>query len=128
VLKLAIKAELARIREVLGPDGFEIATREAPLLHGALAELDASADPGIFDLSVPVPDAGKRVADFGLGILRRFVGRTEPVLSELMARRCQSDLDRQARGPIAANMIDVHCDQIVRLIRRRMPSWSAIIG
>jgi hypothetical protein len=128
VLRLAAKSELARVREIFGQEGFEIATREAPLLHHALAELDAAADPIIFDVSAAAAEGHRLFDDFGLGILQRFVDHTEPVLSELMSRRCQSDLDRQAHPRAADGLSDIHCDQIVRLIRRRVPSWSAIIG
>jgi len=128
VLKLTRKPDLTRMREVLGPDGFEIATREAPLLHGALAELDAGADPKIFDVAVEAAEAQRLVVEHGLAILGRFVDHTEPALSEIMSRRCQSDLDRQARHRPARPLSDAHCDHIVKLIRRRLPPWSAIIG
>jgi hypothetical protein len=127
-LKLTLKAELARIREILGPTGFEIATHEAPLLHGALAELDAAADPKIFDPAASAAEGRKHLIDFGLQILCGFVGRAAPALAELMTHRCQSDIDRQARGHAPGPLGALHCDHIVRLIRRRLPPWSAIIG
>jgi hypothetical protein len=128
VLKLTRKPDLARMREILGAEGFEIATREAPLLHGALAELDAGADPKIMDASVEPAEAQRHVLDLGLTILGRFVDHTEPALSDIMSHRCQSDLDRQTRHHPARPLSGVHCDHIVKLIRRRLPPWSATIG
>lgn len=128
VLKIAFKAEIGRIREVLGAEGFEIATREAPLLHAALGELDAAVDPAVFDAAVSAAEGQRHCLEFGLDILCRFVDGAVPALSDLMRFRCRSDLERQARGTVGKPLHAAHCDHIVKLIRRRMPSWSATIG
>jgi hypothetical protein len=128
VLKLTLKADLERIRDVFGPEGFEIATREAPLLHAVLADLDTEPSAGVFDPSVTADEGRRKVLDSGLDVLCRFVSATEPGLSTLMTHRCLSDLDWQTRRYNAGPLGAAHAEHIVRLIRRRVPSWSAIIG
>jgi hypothetical protein len=129
VLKLTLKAERARIKQVLGEDGYLVATREAPLLHAVLAELDSgSVDAMIVESATAPAEARPRLIGLGLRALCGFVERVEPPLSGMMALRAEPALNAEPgrRAPDAVN--DTHCDHIVRLVRRRVQPWAAIIG
>lgn len=126
---LVLKADRRMVREVLGQDGFHIAVHEVPLLYPSLCELDARS--ANVSRSIVGPGATvklEEIVTFGIQVLGRFLDAVEPVFAELFSRRLPSavrfgDRDRSVR-PFG----QIHCEQAMKLIRRRHPQWSAIIG
>jgi hypothetical protein len=126
VARLTLKTERDRARELFGSTGFEIATQEIPL-NAALADLasDMNAEDPLAP-EMPIEEARDTVAGFGMAVLQSFAKSVEPALSRLMALRLPG------RGPGSGGtdlrLLDSHCDHLVRLFRRRMRPWAAIIG
>jgi hypothetical protein len=91
------------------------------MLYPNLSELDRTT---AFDAALRERNESELKDMFtGIGMsgLLHFVEFCEPELRDLFARRGTSEPDR-----IAA-FSERHCDQAVKLFRRRTPSWSAII-
>lgn len=122
-IRATLRAERERLRAVLGAEGFELATREAPLLHAPLGALDAPRLTGeaLFG-PLPAPAATERLALFGVAVLARFAGAVEPAYGGLLALRWPAAC--AAPAPLPDAMQAAH---IVKLMRR-MPRWSALIG
>jgi hypothetical protein len=126
---LVLKADRELAREILGADGFDVATHEAPVLHPALCELDAK--PGKEPLFASDSDAAGRqekIMGFGLQIAGRFLDASEPVLAGLFALRVPPSANYSERDQSVKPFGENHCQQVVKFIRRRQQSWSAIIG
>jgi hypothetical protein len=126
---LVLKADRELARETLGADGFDVATHEAPVLHPALCELDAR--PGKEPLFTGDSDAAGRrdkIMGFGLQIAGRFLDASEPVLADLFSLRVPPSATYSERDQSVRPFGEAHCQQAVKFIRRRQPSWSAIIG
>ena len=127
IVGLVLKGDRARVRTALGDESFQLATQEASMLHSCLAEIDKSAHRNAaFDES-----AGEGAADFfvsfGLAAYRRFIETCEPQLRELFDLRWPALKTFPAVRSIGY-FAEAHCDHLVKLLRRRAPSWSAIIG
>jgi hypothetical protein len=126
---LVLKTDRELARDILGADGFDVATHEAPVLHPALCELDAKTD--IAPLFTADDDAAGRqehIMAFGLQIAGRFLDTTEPALGKLFSLRVPPSASYRERDQAVKPFGDVHCQQVVKFIRRRQQSWSAIIG
>lgn len=128
VLKLTLKADLDRVRSILGTDGFEIASRQAPLLHAGLADFEKAGDPRIFDPDTPEHESRRCVLELGHHAVLGFIERTNAALHALMLKRCPPVADGAAREKALRAITAEHCDHIVKVIRRRVPEWSPIIG
>ncbi|MBC8130272.1 MAG: hypothetical protein H7Y08_08115 [Rhizobiaceae bacterium] len=125
VLQLTHKIDRHRMRDILGAANHSMATQEAPNLHPTLAVLgsdrvlsDAMADTASLDV-------GRRiVVDYGLRLLQAYVRTVRPAFSALMEARLPASAGAMTVPPEAsASLADLR-----KLLRRRMPAWSAIIG
>jgi hypothetical protein len=126
---LVLKADRELAREILGTDGFEVATHEAPILHPALCELDANPDKApLFTMAGDTAGRREHIMGFGLQITGRFLDASEPILGNLFSLRVPPSANYPERDQSARAFSDVHCQQVVKFVRRRQPSWSAIIG
>lgn len=122
VVGVVMKGDREKIRGVLGPAAFSVATQEAALLHPGLADLDGGV---AFGRILAADEAGARdlLAAFGLAALARFLDAAEPGLSPIFARRLAEPPDPASVRAAKPS----HVDGIVKLLRRRLPAWSAII-
>jgi len=121
VLAATGKEERQRLRLALGTLCFQIATREAPTLHAGLALLDPrdGAAAALLD-----PDAGNASAALekaGYGVLAAFLLHEASPLARLFALR-------HGESPGQPLPSEQQVSALVKLLRRRMPEWSAIIG
>jgi hypothetical protein len=125
---LVLKADREVAREAFGTEGFDIATHEAPVLHPALCELDGRpANEPVFSSESDSAAHQTQILEFGLKIVGRFLDASEPVLSELFARRLPPSVNYSERNEVVSAFGDIHREQFLKLIRRRQPSWAAII-
>jgi hypothetical protein len=124
VLSAAGKQDRQRLRSAFGAEAYEVATREAPMLYGALSAL---GDARRLDEATAADDADgahRRLVEFGLAVLRQVVAAAAPCLEAMMA----------ARLPIGARTLEVGevdetaLRQFIKLIHRRFPQWSATIA
>jgi hypothetical protein len=107
----------------LGVEGYELATREAPLQFRRLGELAPHAP---FDLAVcDAAGLKERFIAFGMALALAFVEASEKELATLIRRRWPT-LTRASDREIALS--SAQCDLIIKLCARRFPSWRAIIG
>lgn len=129
-LAFTLKAERERVRAAFGEESYRIATREVPMLHAGLTELDignvdvlkvaqGAEDPATF---------AKRLTGFGFDALSAFVQRTAPGLSSLFRFRCPAQAEPAIRDRLAHLIADTHCEHIVKLNRRRFQPWLATTG
>lgn len=125
-VQMLLKAERARLGELLGDELAGVSLREAPVLHAPLGELD----PGgilrpLLRPDLPLPEARERLAGFGLGALARYVGAVEADLAPLFARRLPPDA-----GPpgLAGEVTPQRAGHIVKLMQRRFERWRDSIG
>jgi hypothetical protein len=127
VVGLVLKVDRARVAAVFGEPAFLMATQEAPLLHAALADLAAGIDPApILGPGRDPAAARERLAGLGLAILARVVEVVEPALAALVQGRLPPAVaEEAARLPPPA---PERCEQVVKLLRRRIEAWSATIG
>ncbi|KAB0676850.1 hypothetical protein [Aureimonas leprariae] len=120
VLQVVLRADRERLRAVLGAEAFGIATQEAPTLHAGLAALER--DPVVWRVvsGDDTAHAARRLADFGLELLARFAAGVDAALGHLACSRFAVEgdcvLDEAERAAV------------LKLLRRRVPSWPAIIG
>ncbi|MGQ3211780.1 MAG: hypothetical protein ACT6U0_04810 [Shinella sp.] len=125
VLHTTVKTERQRVQLALGPTAFVVATQEAPVLYPALAMPEA---PDILRALLPAsmdePQVRRGFVGFGLAQLLPLAGAGAPMIARLVQRHLPPDFDLSLNG----RMPELDRDLIVKLIRRRVPSWSAIIG
>ncbi|MBB3950323.1 hypothetical protein [Aureimonas jatrophae] len=122
ILRLALRADRARVRTLLGAENYNAATQEVPTLHPSLAFLDAG-DPFWDRACGPdEADGARAVVEHGSGILLACTRNADPALAALAAARHGLDLDL---APPLPEALEQH---LVKLVRRRVPSWSALIG
>jgi hypothetical protein len=129
VLRTVLKTDRFRIKEILGEQEFHVATHEAPLLHQALGELDLDAA-GAGGLA-PEGEVAERHAQFiafGHCVLGRFLDSSEPVYGTFFAQRLPADVGYERRDRWVGSLGANHCGHVVKLVRRRLQTWSAIIG
>lgn len=74
-----------------------------------------------------VEDARAYFETFGLNAFRRFIEACEPRLRPLFDLRWPG-LGQSAGSETVGAFGESHCEHIVKLLRRRTPSWSATIG
>jgi hypothetical protein len=131
---LVLKTDRELAREILGAEGFDVATHEAPVLHPALCELDARSGKGspgkasLFPIDGDPAGTREQIMGFGLQIAGRFLDASEPVLAGLFSLRVPPSANYSGRDQFVKPFGEVHCQQVVKFIRRRQPSWSAITG
>lgn len=127
IVGLVFKTDRDRLRAALGDGTVQLASHEALLLHAPLIELDDTSHGAdvIGDLSVE-PDTRARFVRFGARMLTRFITLTEPALANVFDLRWSAE--ETMSDPAPARMTDEHCIHIVRLLRRRLSAWAAIIG
>lgn len=125
-VRIVLKADRERLRDVLGPDGFAVATQESLLLHAPLAELGSAATLGrVLAPGRDVAAARDGTADFGLGILAGLVALVEPSLAGLFRLLHPASA---AEGERLGGVTESHVDHIQRLLRRRVAGWSTLIA
>jgi hypothetical protein len=126
---LVLKTDRELAREILGAEGFDVATHEAPVLHPALCELDARSGKAVLFAADGDPAGTReRIMGFGLQIAGRFLDASEPALANVFALRLPPSANYSERDRSVKPFNEVHCQQVVKFIRRRQPSWSAITG
>jgi hypothetical protein len=129
IRRAVLKADRDRVREILGPTGFHIAVHEVPLLYSSLCELDALPPEALRFGGGPGTIAGlEEIVAFGFQVMGRFFDAANPVLAELFSRRLPTAVNYGNRERSVRPFGQIHCEQAVKLIRRRQPKWSAIIG
>lgn len=123
ILARTDKAERARLRAALGPDAYQVATREAPVLYANLAALtDASRFRAAMAPDIDGAATRRDFVAFGLALLLRAIAHV-PLLPDLVARRLPVSRPPANREDRAGDL-----DKLMKLIDRRMPTWPAIIG
>jgi hypothetical protein len=129
IRRAVLKTDRDRVREILGPAGFHIAVHEVPLLYSSLCELDALPPNSLRFGGGRGAIAGlDEVVAFGFHVIGRFLDAADPVLAEIFSRRLPSAVNYGDRSRSVRLFGQIHCEQAVKLIRRRQPKWSAIIG
>ncbi|MFT0891988.1 hypothetical protein [Pseudochelatococcus sp. G4_1912] len=130
-LARALKAEREMLQRLMGADTYRIATREAPMLHAALAELDDgsfSIPPAFARGDAPAHDMGMAIIATGQRVLHDFVDMNEPSLTPLLAFRQASRSAARDNAPKTTAMTERHGAHIIRLLRRRFEPWSHTIA
>ncbi len=129
ISQIILKVDRDRVREILGPDGFRSATREAPMLNRALGDLGwSSVSSEIFRHDTDRAKGREALQLFGLNIVRGFLEAVEPLLSDLFALRLPHEAGSDDPGQAIVSLDDAYCVQVVRLVRRKKTAWSHIIG
>ena len=128
IVGLVMKADRHRFRTVIGDAYFEIATREVPMLFGALSELDRGD--AVWNSAFAGDDEHLRLSfmRYGLQILCRFLDSVEPDVAQLFVLRQPERMHLEARKDSVAAFSETHIDQLTKLVRRRMDPWTDIIG
>lgn len=129
VRSMILKADRDLARNVLGTEGFRIATNEAPLLSPRLCEI-AKEPMGLEVLRNvdPADTSGDSLKAFGFCILGRFLDATESALSEFFSRRMSPNANYFNRDQYVKPLEIDHCEQVLKFVHRRQRSWSATIG
>jgi len=121
ILSVVMKAERTKLRSALGEDALRLGSQESPMMYASLADL---APGHFFDAKMFEDDDSilrKKISSFGMAALLGLVQFCEPDIAALFIRRDES-------SPfVVTNFSADHREQVVRLIRRRTPAWSAII-
>jgi hypothetical protein len=126
---LVLKGDRDRAHETLGADGFAMATHEAPVLHPSLHELDAAAhNEAFFTDDSGASGSQNRILELGYQVIGRFFDASEPFLGLLFSLRLPPTVRYAEREQYIRRFEKTHCEQLVKLIRRRQQSWSDIIG
>ncbi len=68
-----------------------------------------------------------QIEQFGMAALVKFFDGTEPSLAGPFAFRLPPAIHHAERTNAVGRFETIHCDQIVKIVRRRQQSWSAII-
>ncbi|GMP12231.1 hypothetical protein TM239_64880 [Bradyrhizobium sp. TM239] len=121
-----MKADRERIRDALGDGVFEFAIQEVPVLYPALRELDLTSRN---ELLQPTGEHGTvgQIEQLGMAALGGFLDSTEPSLAGPFTLRLPPATNYAGRTSAVGRFETIHCDQIVKIVRRRQQSWSAII-
>jgi hypothetical protein len=126
---LILKRDRNAILETLGVLGFHIAIHEAPLLYPLLTSLDrAPATHPLFQPDIPLNERQRFAAELGFQMVGRFLDAVEPSFADMYVKRLAANTNYADRKNVVGNFDDAHCNQFVRLIRRRQRTWSDIIG
>jgi hypothetical protein len=129
VLQSVLRTDRFRTKEILGEQEFHVATHEAPLLHQPLVELDlGAADAGGLAREGEVAERRAQFIAFGHCVLGRFLDSSEPIYGEFFAQRLPADVGYAQRGRWVGSLGKNHCGHVVKLVRRRLLTWSATIG
>lgn len=125
VLHTTAKIERQRVQLALGSAAFVVATQEAPVLYPALAAPEApDLLRALLSASTDEVQVRHGFVRFGLAQLLHMVGTDAPMIARLVQRHLPPDFHPPLNGPLP----ELDREPIVKLIRRRMPSWSAIIA
>lgn len=121
-----MKTDREQIRDALGGGVFDFAIQEVPVLYPSLCELDLT--PRNEPLQ-PTTEPGQvgQIEQLGMAALGRFLDGTEPSLAGPFALRLPPAIHYASRDSAVGRFETIHCDQIVKIVRRRQQSWSAII-
>jgi hypothetical protein len=129
ICAIVLKSDRDLARKTLDAEGFDIATREVPILYAPLCELDAKSNEGpLFSKDADLAVEREQIMTLGIQTLGSFLDAAEPVLGNLFALRLPLSANYAERRQFVRSFDEIHCDQVARFIRRRQPSWSAIIG
>jgi hypothetical protein len=109
----------------LGMAAFQVAIRESAALYGDLEALLPGSPPGPGLAGDALADADRPLAEPGNTWLYAFVSVAEPVLAPLYALR----VPKGFALPSGIGRLDARRRaQIVALLRRKVPGWSACIA
>ena len=97
-------------------------------MHAGLAELDRLPAHAPVLSGEPADGPIDHPTRFGLQALARFVETAEPEFGPLFLDRLPAGAEPGARHEVLAEPRPVHREHIVKLVRRRLAPWSAIIG
>lgn len=124
VLQANGRVERSRLRTAFGPSAWAVATQEAPVLY---ASLSALADTDYFQQALAETsdeaELRKRLQLLG-GWLIAASASAAGSLGLLVRQRLSPDILKPANRTVG----DAARAQMIKLIQRRMPSWSAFIG
>jgi len=109
------------LRMALGREACQVAVNEAPVLY---PELGACADEGLFSAALAKPPETARVmfTHFGHGLLASAAAVASRWLAGLSLKRLPAA--KAARKP---RLSPDERELLLRLLERRMPSWSLLI-
>lgn len=122
-MSVILKKDRLELSRLLGPEASYIALHEASLLYSKLAELDPNID--IFNLQATAD--GMLSLHLGLSALTRFLEAVEPYFISFFRDRFSLDPSALEWDHRLKVMTQNHVEQTVRLLRRRLETWSAII-
>lgn len=125
LLGVALKRERDALERMLGGDTCRLATREAPVLHAILADLDDGSLVLALGDDARERQTARGIAAVGRRALHGFVARTEPSLTPLLALRCPPP---PGSGEPPAAMTGRHDAHIVKLLHRRFGPWPRVTG
>lgn len=125
---LVLKSDRQRARDALGPEGFDVASHEAPVMLARLVDLDLLPTPSGILTDPAEPGSAVPAERFGLRAIGRYVEAVEPELLPVhRTRQGEDDEIAGSRMPVAS-VGPAHADLILKLMRRRLQPWSAHIG
>lgn len=128
LLRLALRREREALQRIVGEETYQIATREAPVLYAAFADLDDSdfvIEPAALGDEARERRMAHGIITVGQRSLHDFVILTEPSLAPLMDLRC-GIADASDREVTA--MTNKHLAHIAKLLHRRFGPWPPTIG
>lgn len=123
VVAVVLGTQRAKLRSAFGDGPFEVATREALLLHAPLVSAAGTESLGALDDEGALRDALLRR---GTRALRETADFAEPALGRLFALRFPPGWFDA--GDASPPLTDERSDHVVKLLRRRMPAWAASIA
>lgn len=123
VLQATHKAERRFLRTVLGPEAFQVATLEAPILYPSLSRY-GGAQLMAAENEQDETAAREKLATIGMGLLAAVSSSTSHSLGRLVLKRNSSG----RAGTLPASFTPQDRQSVLRLLQRRMTSWTAFIG
>ena len=125
VLRALGRQDRQRLREAFGTTAYRLATQEAPVLYPGLAVFGSSRLASeILGEEIDQVEAWRRLLAFGAGLVVRLVHASSPELARFVPLKLPVDC--------LPRMLDRHegmdVSPFLKLLCRRMPGWSAIIG
>lgn len=127
ITNLMLKTDRQRAVNILGEDAFLLATQEAPMLHAHLATLDKTGSRLNFHSDADEDALRDKVLTLGIQAICGYVDACEPSLLPLFMDRFSREIELEERYRAVKELDPLHCDQVLKLFRRRLRSWLDII-
>ncbi len=127
ILQVVLKPRRELVRSVIGDEPYNTAIREASMLYAPLAMLDnGSSNRWLEDGHEDTAQAAAEFLAIGHRAMYGFVTSVEPELGPLFALRLASEADA-GTGLSSTGFDDILCGHVLKLMRRKVPEWSAFI-